>query len=33
VLALLVFVTWVAKPTPKEEERMHVQEAAGTGGH
>jgi DHA1 family tetracycline resistance protein-like MFS transporter len=32
-LALLVFVTKVAKPTPKEVERMHATEAAGAGGH
>jgi DHA1 family tetracycline resistance protein-like MFS transporter len=32
-LALLVFVTRVAKPTPKEMERMHAEEAAAAGGH
>jgi DHA1 family tetracycline resistance protein-like MFS transporter len=32
-LSLLVFVTKVAKPTPKEIEQMHAQEAAGIGGH
>jgi DHA1 family tetracycline resistance protein-like MFS transporter len=29
-LAVIVFVTKVAKPTPKEVERMHAQEAAHT---
>ena len=32
-LSLLVFVTKVKKPTPKEEESMHAEEPAGAGGH
>jgi DHA1 family tetracycline resistance protein-like MFS transporter len=32
-LSLLVFVTNVKKPTPKEVERMHAEEPAGAGGH
>jgi DHA1 family tetracycline resistance protein-like MFS transporter len=30
-LSLLVFVTRVSKPTPKEVERMHAVEGAGAG--